>query len=380
MLAKIINKISLRISAIKDLIREAVIKKETEREEYIKLLYKYILNREAEEVELKSHLSAKQNYLKLLQDFLATPEYQDKQERLKFDLLSFAGLTNCILGEHKTLTPNNILNWYKVVAQSLTVVSHENQFKEKPQLVVQEKDFTLTIITSLYQGERYIQTFLDNMIHQTIFPECQLFIVDANSPQNEKAIIEEYTAIYSNIKYLKMTERIGIYEAWNLAIKNSDSEFLTNANVDDVHRKDGFELKVKALRTFTECDVVYSDVYYSFLENLPFELIAQAGLKTDLPTANKFNLLKYNSPHNSPMWRRSIHEKIGLFDTTYKSAGDYELWLRAAFSGIHFKKIEEAVVAYYSNPSGMSTRVGSPGVAEGEKIIRIYQDLYHSQQ
>jgi len=382
MLEKISQKIALRISAIQDLIREAVIKKQAEPEVYITYLYKYLLNREPEEAELKLHLSAKQSYLKLFQDFLATQEYHDEQERIKINLSPFVGFTDCLLGEYITLTPADVLRWYQKAAQAMITLYNQNKFSEEvkyPELVVKDKDFTLTIITSLYQGEKYINTFLENMLNQTIFSECQLFIVDANSPENEQQIIEEYAQFYPNIKYLKMSDKIGIYEAWNLAIKESDSAFITNANVDDVHRKDAFELKVKALKNNPNIDVVYSDVYYSFLENLPFEVVEECGLKTNLPTANKLNLLKYNAPHNSPMWRRAIHEKLGYFDSTYKSAGDYEFWLRAAFSGINFLKIEPAVVSYYSNPEGMSTRIDSPGVVEAEKILKIYQNLYNSQ-
>jgi hypothetical protein len=63
-------------------------------------------------------------------------------------------------------------------------------------------------------------------------------------------------------------------------------------------------------------------------------------------------MLQFNSPHNAPMWRKSLHDKIGLFNTRYKSAGDYELWLRAMLDGSKFLKIEEALAAYYNNPFG----------------------------
>lgn len=382
MLPKIIRKISLRISAINDLIKEATIKKESEPQEYITYLYRYLLTREPTESELKLHLSSKQGHLKLFKDFLATEEYKDKQEKLKIDLSSFVGLTNCVLGEYNPLTPTNVLKWYKTTSEELILLYNQNKSLEMEptrHLEIKDKNFAVTIITSLYKGEKYIRSFLENMVNQTIFSKCQLFIIDANSPENEQQIIEQYTEIYPNISYLKMPEQIGIYEAWNLAIKESDSEFITNANVDDLHRKDAFELKVNALKSNPEIDVVYSDVFYSFLENMPFEIVEKCGLKTDLPTANKINLLKINSPHNSPLWRRSLHEKIGYFDTAYKSAGDYEFWLRAAFSGSYFMKIPQPVVSYYSNPQGMSTRIGSPGVLEGEKIIKIYQNLYNSQ-
>ena len=55
------------------------------------------------------------------------------------------------------------------------------------------------------------------------------------------------------------------------------------------------------------------------------------------------------------MWRKSIHDKYGLFDSKYRSAGDWEMWLRAASQGSQFKKINELLGLYYFNPTGVST-------------------------
>jgi GT2 family glycosyltransferase len=241
---------------------------------------------------------------------------------------------------------------------------------------IEKKDkYILTIVTSLYKGEKYIHSFLENIVTQTIFNECELVIIDANSPEDEHKVINAYVKLYPNIKYLRLNENIGIYEAWNLAIKESNSEFITNANVDDSHRNDAFELKIQALRLNPQIDVVYSDVYYSYLENAPFDIVAKCGLRTNFSTANKFNLFSYNSPHNSPMWRRSLHDKIGYFDTQYKSAGDYEFWLRAAFSGSSFMKINDIVVVYYNNPKGMSTKQETPSKIEERIINDIYMNI-----
>ena len=67
------------------------------------------------------------------------------------------------------------------------------------------------------------------------------------------------------------------------------------------------------------------------------------------------NLKMSNMPHAAPMWRRSLHEKYGKFDAKYRSAGDWEMWLRAASKGSLFKKISAHCNLYYFNPNGIST-------------------------
>ncbi len=359
---------------------------EAERYEYVTLLYRHLLDKEGEESEVKSWIDSDYSPLQLWKNFLDSQEYQNKKEQREINLSSILGRADyALMGEQKPLAAMTVLKWYKSAASSLIHQIAQPKFSEikppsKPTKTSADLPFSVTIVTSLYKGEKYIKSFLENMITQTIIDRCQLFIVDANSPQKESEIINNYLELYPNIRYLRLDERIGIYEAWNLAIKESDSEFITNANVDDLHRHDALELKVKALRENPEVDVAYSDVYYSFLANLPFEIVEKCNLKTNLPTANKFNLLNFNSPHNSPIWRRSLHQKIGYFDPTYKSAGDYEFWLRAAFSGSYFLKIPKPLVLYYYNPKGISTKKNTPSIVEAMKIRTMYQNLLDFKQ
>jgi hypothetical protein len=353
--------------------------KEAERREYIICLYKYLLKREPVEADVTYHLRSLDNSLKIFKTFIESQEYQEKQESFNLDL-SFLGAAYYIIGESKPISANTVFQWYRTAAELLIEQNNKTKFLQiglnNQSLIIHEKkDFFLTIITSLYKGEKYLQTFLENIISQTVFSECQLFIIDANSPESEREIAQPYLEAYSNIKYLRLAEKINIYEAWNLAIKESKSEFITNANVDDLQRNDAFELKIQALRDNLEIDVVYSDVYYSFLANMPFEIVEKCGIKTNLPTVNKYNLLAINSPHNSPMWRRTLHDKIGYFETNYKSAADYEFWLRAVLAGSAFLKIPEPVVVYYQNPQGMSSKENTPSLVEVPQIVAKYRSL-----
>ena len=55
------------------------------------------------------------------------------------------------------------------------------------------------------------------------------------------------------------------------------------------------------------------------------------------------------------MWKKRLHDKYGLFDAKYRSAGDWEMWLRSASQGSQFKKIGGILGLYYFNPEGIST-------------------------
>ena len=81
----------------------------------------------------------------------------------------------------------------------------------------------ITIITSVYNGGKHIKGFLENIVRQTIFDECELFLLDANSPDNEYEVIKEYQKKFSNIKYeTKQICYFGQISKWIFHSRNCD--------------------------------------------------------------------------------------------------------------------------------------------------------------
>src|SRR5581483_10009648 len=69
----------------------------------------------------------------------------------------------------------------------------------------------VSIITSMYNGDEYIEEFLADIVRQTIFKQCELILINANSPGHEEKIIQKYMNRYSNIIYIKLNYDPGIY-------------------------------------------------------------------------------------------------------------------------------------------------------------------------
>lgn len=249
-----------------------------------------------------------------------------------------------------------------------TTTRYANRFyiKGKPRVLV-------SALASMYRGGDFIEQFMDNITRQDSFDDyCELVIVDADSPENEYKTIKRYLARHKNINYIRCNYRIGIYDAWNVAAKAARGEYLTNTNMDDLRRHDSFELQAAVLDNLPFVDVVYQDLYYTFDPRLSFAEIAAFGLQTTLPVITPHNMIQFNSPHNAPMWRKRLHEELGYFDTRYKSAGDYEFWMRCLAAGKKFYRINDPHVVYYQNPKGLSTRPDTRGVVEAMEVHEAY--------
>jgi glycosyltransferase involved in cell wall biosynthesis len=244
--------------------------------------------------------------------------------------------------------------------------THRFHIKSEPRVLV-------SALASMYRGGDFIEQFMDNITSLDGFDDyCELIIVDADSPENESETIKRYLASHKNINYIRCNYRIGIYDAWNVAAKAARGDYLTNTNLDDLRRHDSFMLQAATLDNLPFVDVVYQDLYYTFDPRLSFDEIVPFGLQSVMPVITPHNLIKFNSPHNAPMWRRKLHEDLGYFDTFYKSAGDYEFWMRCLAAGKKFYKINDPHVVYYQNPKGLSTRPDTRGIAESMEIHKVY--------
>jgi hypothetical protein len=284
------------------------------------------------------------------------------------------GLSCWIMGTSKTLT---LAEWetrakdHDGLARARAALAPRTPF-----VIKAEPGIRVSCIASLFKGGAFVEQFMDNITGQSCFDRhCELIIVDANSPENEAEVIQRYADRHKGVRYLRTSTTIGIYEAWNIAARMAQGLYLTNTNLDDLRRRDSLEIQAGALDALPFVDVVYQDFYYSFDPRLGWNDVAAFGYKSSLPIITNANMLAYNSPHNAPMWRKTLHDEVGFFDPYFRSAGDYDFWLRCLVAGKQFYKINEPHVVYYQNPQGLSTRADTKGVLEAKAISRKYMPL-----
>ncbi|QNK75210.1 glycosyltransferase [Variovorax sp. PAMC28562] len=233
--------------------------------------------------------------------------------------------------------------------------------------VANEPTLLVSAIASLYRGGEYIEQFMQNITSQSLFARSELIIIDANSPENEYEVIARYMERFPNIVYHRAATRIGIYEAWNLGVQMAKGRYVTNTNMDDLRRHDSFERQAEVLKKFDFVDVVYQDFYYGFEGKASFDRTAAIGVHSAVPVVTPYNLMQSNFPHNAPMWRRELHSDVGMFDTSYRSAGDFDFWLRCVRADKTFFKINDPHVVYFVNPEGLSTRPDTRGIEEPDR-------------
>jgi glycosyltransferase involved in cell wall biosynthesis len=236
------------------------------------------------------------------------------------------------------------------------------------------EEYSLTIITSVFNGDRYIQHFLEQIAKQTIYDKCQHIIINANSPGHEEEVILHFAKEHPNVEYTRLEQDPGLYAVWNMAIKNSRADYLVNANLDDRLAPFAYELLLRELEEHPEVALVYSDAYITDIPNQTFGSHSYLSFYS----ASDFSyaaLQKACFIGSHPLWRKSMHKKHGLFNEQFLCAGDWEMWLRAASQGAIFLHVNTLTGLNYLGPEELTNRRDL--IEERQKERNFLKRVYH---
>ena len=231
----------------------------------------------------------------------------------------------------------------------------------------------VSAIVSTYNAAEFIRGCIEDLERQTIADQLEIIVIDSASPQNEGEIVRELQERYQNIRYLRTEQRETVYAAWNRAINMARGQYITNANTDDRHRRDAFELMVKTLDALPDVDLVYADVLITRIPNETFETTTASDSYT-WPAWDRTKLLNkgcFIGPQ--PMWRRSVHDRYGGFDPSYVTSGDYEFWLRISQTS-NFQHIAQPLGLYLARPDSIEHSNEALKQHENAIIRRLYRD------
>jgi glycosyltransferase involved in cell wall biosynthesis len=232
----------------------------------------------------------------------------------------------------------------------------------------------LSVIVSIYNGEKFLNQFLENVLEQTCISDIEVLLLDAQSTDSTKEIIQKFK--HDSLKYHYLDKKYSIYETWNIGVELSNSKLLSNWNIDDRRKKNSLETQISFMENNSSCDVCYGHVAWSFKENEKFE----ENLLINLYPCHDVSfetMMENNSPHCMPVWKKDLHKKFGLFDTQYATAADFDFWMKCIEGKVNFQKLYDIVGLYYYNPNGLSTHMKSTNMQEGATIKEKYKHFIY---
>ncbi len=178
----------------------------------------------------------------------------------------------------------------------------------------------ISIITVCYNSAATIRETIDSVLRQD-YPNIEYIIVDGNSKDDTKKIVESYG---NDIDIFVSEKDNGLYDAMNKAIDMATGEIVGILNSDDIYAEPVIISLVMEEFKKTGADCVFGDLYYFRTGNTNKALRYYRGKQFSRPKMR----LGITPPHPTFFVRRVAYEKYGKFDLQFRFAADFDLMLR----------------------------------------------------
>ena len=185
-----------------------------------------------------------------------------------------------------------------------------------------EAEPLISVVVAVFNGVETLMRCIDSVSRQT-YKKNELIVIDGGSVDGTRDLIESNS---QHIAYWESERDRGIYHAWNKALLHVKGEWICFLGADDyLWDRDALGRIASHLSVIgTSVRVVYGQVN---LVNENGDVLGTFG-KRWCELRSSFLAGKALNIHQATFHHRSLFERHGRFDESFRIAGDYELLLR----------------------------------------------------
>ena len=219
------------------------------------------------------------------------------------------------------------------------------------------KNPKVTVLMSVYNGDKYLNEAIDSILGQT-FKDFEFLIVNDGSTDKTGEILKSYND--PRIKMINNEKNIGLTKSLNKGLKLARGEYIARQDADDISMPGRLEKEIEFLEQNKSVGLVGTDYLIINEKGNVVQIVTclngNRELKAKLLEGNQFG-------HGSVILRRECIEKVGTYREEFKFAQDYDFCLRIA---------EVYDVANISEPL-YKWRIDSKSISVAKKAL---QDKY----
>jgi len=220
----------------------------------------------------------------------------------------------------------------------------------------------ISVITAVYNNRDTLAAALDSALSQT-HDEVELIVIDGGSTDGTLDVLRSYA---DRLAVLVSEPDQGIYDALNKGIRLASGEVVGFLHSDDLFADGDVLSRIATAFADPVVGAVYGDLLYVRKVN-PDQVVRywRAGGFSPGKLARG-----WMPPHPTFYVRRSVYERLGLFDTNYRIGADYDCILRfLGRFGVQVWYIPEVLV---------KMRVGGASNRSLKNILRKSQEDYRA--
>lgn len=204
-----------------------------------------------------------------------------------------------------------------------------------------------SIITATYNSNKNIAGCIQSVFNQT-WANVEHIVVDGASTDGTVATIK---ALPNRITKIISEPDRGIYDALNKGIRLATGDVIGFVHSDDTLAS--AEVLAQIATTFkkTNADGIYGNLFFvNSSDNVVRKWVSSKFKRWHIS-------LGWMPPHPTLFLKREVYQKHGVFDTSFKIAGDYDFMLRV---------MKDPEIKLVHLPQTI-TRMGVGGVSTGNR-------------
>jgi glycosyltransferase involved in cell wall biosynthesis len=230
----------------------------------------------------------------------------------------------------------------------------------------------ISIILITYNRANFLLEAIASVLAQT-FADWELIIIDDNSTDNTREIVEKLCQTEKKIKYIVNKNNFGISKSRNIGLTLAWGKYIAILDSDDVWA-DQDKLKNQ----------------YEFLEKNPDYALIGGGVividkngrerkrylnpETDKKIRKKI-LIKNPFAHSSVLYLKEAATKLEGYDTTLKTLEDYDLYLKIG-AKYKFYNLNKYQIKYRAHDGNISARERLNMMKLNISLIKKYKNSY----
>ncbi|MEY8847886.1 glycosyltransferase family 2 protein [Psychroserpens sp. XS_ASV72] len=184
----------------------------------------------------------------------------------------------------------------------------------------------ISIITIVFNRERTIEKALQSVVNQT-YKNVEFIVIDGASTDGSVDIIKKYS---DQIDFFESKKDNGMYYALNRGVEVATGDLIGICHTDDWLYDNHVLEKVAQAYTEQKADVYYGSMFKLVNDTLTSELVPIMELED--------NLKQFFHP--ATFITKEAYNRLGGYDTQFRSASDYELLLRLKVNGCKFHQLQ----------------------------------------
>ncbi len=179
---------------------------------------------------------------------------------------------------------------------------------------------TISVILPAYNIERYLAKAIQSIIEQT-FTDFELLIVNDGSVDNTQAVAQGFDD--NRIHIINNPRNIGLMRTLNVGIKHAKAALIARQDADDWSHPNRFQKQIDFMNA-------NPDVAACSTNRINVDENGNEQPMRPMPPRPTYASMKKRNEmvHTSAVIRKSVLDEVGGYNEHFRSAEDYELWLR----------------------------------------------------